>query len=61
MGIRTFLQAVGIIAKEVRDMTDDKSRDGLCVECGKPVSHYGSYFCKDCAAEFFKEEELTND
>jgi len=59
-GIKTILQAVGNIVKEVRDMSDDKSRDGLCVECDKPVTHYGSYFCEDCAAEFFKEDD-TND
>lgn len=55
-GIKTALQAIGIISKEVGKMADEASgkKSTSCVECGGMATHYGANFCKDCANEFYR-------
>ena len=60
--IRSIAEAIGIISKEVRkSVSDDKIRNGHCVECDAMVTHPGAYFCEECAPEFYNEEESGAD
>lgn len=60
--IRSIAEAVGIISKEVREsVSDDKIRNGHCVECDAIVTHPGAYFCEECAPVFYNEKESGAD
>ena len=36
---------------------DGGNLDSKCVECDRPTTHAGAYFCEDCAPEFYNERE----
>jgi len=36
---------------------DYEKKDGLCVECDRPTTHVGAYFCDECAPDFYNEKE----
>ena len=54
--IKSMLEAIGIITKEVRQMVEDKEvKRDQCVECDGILTHPGAYFCEDCAKVFYEE------
>jgi len=54
--IKSTLEAIGIISKEVRQLAEDKKvKRKNCVECDGVLTHAGAYFCEECAPTFYNE------
>ena len=54
--IKSTLEAIGIISREVRQMSDGIDVDRKqCVECDGVLTHAGAYFCEECAPTFYNE------
>lgn len=61
--IKSTLEAMGVIMREVETMADGRrgNQSDSCVECGKLATHYSAYFCKECAKDFYVKGDEEDD